>query len=74
MTQSANRSLPGHLIREFVSLLLPVVGIVVAANGAMGDEWPDWRGPSADRHAAGTGYVDSFDPEKGTNVLWTSEE
>ena len=74
MTQSADRSLPGHLIREFVSLLLPVVGIVVAAAGARGDEWPDWRGPSADRHAAGTGYVDSFDPEKGTNVLWTSEE
>jgi outer membrane protein assembly factor BamB len=74
MTQSADRSLPGHLIREFVSLLLPVVGIVVAAAGARGDEWPDWRGPNADRHAAGTGYVDSFDPEKGTNVLWTSEE
>ena len=55
-------------VLSFLGLLL------FAAGGARGDQWPDWRGPNSDRHAAGTGYVDSFDPEKGTNVLWTSEE
>ena len=38
------------------------------------DQWPDWRGPAADRHAPGTGYVDSFDLENGTNVLWSTPE
>jgi outer membrane protein assembly factor BamB len=58
--------------------VLPLLGLLLAAAGgaptAFADQWPDWRGPNSDRHAAGSGYVDSFDPEKGTNVLWTSEE
>ena len=47
---------------------------LVAAGAVRAEDWPDWRGPNFDRHAAGTGYVDSFDPEEGTNVLWTNAE
>ncbi|MFM8282163.1 MAG: PQQ-binding-like beta-propeller repeat protein [Planctomycetaceae bacterium] len=43
-----------------------------AALGA--EQWPDWRGPAHDRHASGAGYVTSFDPEAGTNVLWSNDE
>ena len=42
---------------------------------APAEEWTDWRGPLENRHAAADGvYVDSFDPEKGTNILWKNEE
>ena len=42
---------------------------------APAEEWTDWRGPLENRHAAADGvYVDSFDPEKGTNSLWKNEE
>ena len=37
-------------------------------------DWPDWRGPNQDRHYAGPPLVASFDPEKGTNVLWKNDE
>ena len=53
-------------------IVAPLVALPVAV--LLADQWPDWRGPNADRHAQGTGFVDSFDPENGTNVLWTSEE
>jgi outer membrane protein assembly factor BamB len=56
-------------------LAIVAVGVTATFSGAgRAEEWPDWRGPNADRHAAGTGYVDSFDPENGTNVLWTNDE
>lgn len=57
---------------RFAAALTLAAGLLAAP--AKADQWPDWRGPNTDRHAPGTGYVDSFDPEKGTNVLWTSEE
>ena len=53
---------------------LAAVAVVVAAGVANAD-WPDWRGPTQDRHVPGTpGLVTSFDAESGENVLWTNEE
>jgi len=63
----------------------PLLGRVLASCGALGGlllsgavagatDWPDWRGPNQDRHYAGPPLVTSFDAEKGTNVLWTSDE
>ncbi|MBU6221184.1 MAG: PQQ-binding-like beta-propeller repeat protein [Planctomycetes bacterium] len=37
-------------------------------------DWPDWRGPNQNRHYAGPALITSFDPEKGTNVLWKNDE
>ncbi len=47
--------------------------LVVAALVARAEEWPDWRGPAQDRHYAGRGLPTSFDPAKGTNVLWKND-
>ncbi len=69
MTRIRTRPAPWRLAGPVLA-----AAALVHAAAARADQWPDWRGPNADRHAAGTGYVDSFDPEKGTNVLWTSEE
>ncbi|MFM7413666.1 MAG: PQQ-binding-like beta-propeller repeat protein, partial [Planctomycetota bacterium] len=43
-------------------------------QSAVAADWPDWRGPNQDRHYAGPPLVTSFDPEKGTNVLWKNDE
>jgi len=48
--------------------------IAICASSGRAADWPDWRGPTLDRHAGEQGLVTSFDPKKGTNVLWTSEE
>ena len=41
---------------------------------AVAADWPDWRGPQQNRHYDGPPLVTSFDPEKGTNVLWKNDE
>jgi outer membrane protein assembly factor BamB len=54
---------------SFAGLLLCAAALPAAAD------WPDWRGPDANRQAAGsTPLVTSFDPEKGTNVRWKNDE
>ena len=52
-----------------------VIAIVTAAWPAAAADWPDWRGPGQNRHAAGADrmLVTSFDPEAGTNVLWKND-
>jgi len=57
-----------------VSCRLFVLFVALQAAALQAEQWPDWRGPNGDRHAPGSGYVDSFDPEAGTNILWTSAE
>ncbi len=37
-------------------------------------DWPDWRGPNQNRHAADRPLVTSFDPESGENILWKRED
>jgi outer membrane protein assembly factor BamB len=54
-------------------LAAAVAGAMVGGWARAGD-WPDWRGPQQDRHYAGPALVTSFDPEKGTNVVWKNEE
>ncbi|MDA0969953.1 MAG: hypothetical protein O3A60_05895, partial [Planctomycetota bacterium] len=66
-------SFPTGKPRAVASLVAAVVAVALAADGLAAD-WPDWRGPGLDRHAGEQGLVTSFDPKKGTNVLWTSEE
>ena len=44
------------------------------AAPASAADWPDWRGPGQDRHAADQVLVTSFDPESGENILWKHED
>ncbi len=62
----------GVVVRRVLAVAL--VGLAAVTRSAHADQWPDWRGPNSDRHAAGSGYVDSFDPEEGTNILWENAE
>jgi outer membrane protein assembly factor BamB len=56
----------------------PILSTALAAciltSVAAAADWPDWRGPQQDRHYAGPPLVPSFDPERGTNVLWKNDE
>jgi outer membrane protein assembly factor BamB len=51
-----------------------IVAVLLSAAVAIGDGWPDWRGPMQDRHYAGPPLPTSFDPESGRNVLWKNDE
>ncbi len=51
-----------------------VAASMAGAGAARATDWPDWRGPMQDRHYVGPPLVTSFDPEKGTNVLWKNDE
>ncbi|MFM1996859.1 MAG: outer membrane protein assembly factor BamB, partial [Planctomycetota bacterium] len=51
-----------------------LLGLLLSGAGLHAADWPDWRGPNQDRHYAGPPLVTSFDAEKGTNVLWKSDE
>jgi outer membrane protein assembly factor BamB len=45
------------------------------ASCAVAADWPDWRGPQENLTVAGDSpLVTSFDPEKGTNILWKNDE
>ena len=59
----------GSVLAAALALVLPAPGVMSAAD------WPDWRGPQHNRQAGDApAFVTSFDPEKGTNVLWKSDE
>ena len=55
---------------------LTLLAACVASCGAVAADWPDWRGPQENRNrdAGGPPLVTSFDPEKGTNILWKNDE
>jgi len=54
---------------------LTLLTALLAPCVALAAEWTDWRGPLENRSVAGDRpLVTSFDPEKGTNVLWKNEE
>ncbi|MFM8735010.1 MAG: PQQ-binding-like beta-propeller repeat protein [Pirellulales bacterium] len=55
-------------------LLAACLGIAAPLVACTAADWPDWRGPMQDRHYDGPPLVASFEPENGTNVLWTSDE
>jgi len=54
--------------------LVFLVCVAACLPTARAGDWPDWRGPQQDRHYDGPPLVTSFDPEKGTNVLWKNDE
>ena len=56
--------------------VLTLLAMCVASCGAVAADWPDWRGPQENRNrdAGGPPLVTSFDPEKGTNILWKNDE
>ena len=57
------------------SPLVLALAATMAAAVAPAADWPDWRGPRENRDLAdGLPLVTSFDPEKGTNVLWKNDE
>ena len=54
---------------------LTLLAVLLPPCAALAAEWPDWRGPRENRSVAGDRpLVTSFDPEKGTNILWKSDE
>ena len=54
---------------------LTLLTALLAPCVALSAEWTDWRGPLENRSVAGDRpLVTSFDPEKGTNILWKNEE
>jgi outer membrane protein assembly factor BamB len=56
-------------------VVLALAAFAMAARVAGAADWPDWRGPQQNRDlAAAAPLVTSFDPERGTNVLWKNEE
>ena len=64
----------GWLASRGIVLLVLMVLVVMAAAGRAAD-WPDWRGPNENRRSVGSQpLITSFDPEKGTNVLWKNDE
>lgn len=64
---------PLRLGCTFLALCLTVdFGILVTPTQA--GDWPDWRGPGQDRHAADQMLVTSFNPESGENILWKHED
>jgi outer membrane protein assembly factor BamB len=56
------------------TLLAAVVLVAALLQSSCAADWPDWRGPDQDRHYEGPTLVTSFDPERGTNVLWKNDE
>jgi outer membrane protein assembly factor BamB len=56
------------------ALCLALSIVAAAAWPAVAADWPDWRGPTQDRHYAGPPLAAAFDPEAGTNVLWKNTE
>ncbi|MFM8951792.1 MAG: PQQ-binding-like beta-propeller repeat protein, partial [Planctomycetaceae bacterium] len=63
---------PMPLRRPLPCLLTCVV--IAACVPATAADWPDWRGPQQNRHYAGPPLVTSFDPKKGTNVVWKNDD
>jgi outer membrane protein assembly factor BamB len=61
---------------RLIPLVVLIAGVLAStfAPQSRAADWPDWRGPSLDRHAGEQNLVTTFDPKKGTNVLWSSEE
>jgi len=58
-----------------LTVLAACVASCVAPCVATAADWPDWRGPQESRTVAGDKpLVTSFDPEKGTNILWKNDE
>ena len=54
---------------------LTLLAACVASCAALAADWPDWRGPQENRAVAGDSpLVTSFDPEKGTNILWKNDQ
>ncbi|MEX2560833.1 MAG: PQQ-binding-like beta-propeller repeat protein, partial [Pirellulales bacterium] len=37
-------------------------------------DWPSWRGPEQNGISRETGLIDSWDPRRGTNVVWKKPE
>ena len=67
----AARGVAGLLLGFTLTLALATV----SGGTTRAADWPDWRGPNQDRRVpAGPPLATSFDPEKGTNVLWKNDE
>ncbi len=47
--------------------------LVMASSVANAGNWPNWRGPSQNGVAEGTGYPTKWNIEEGTNVAWKFE-
>ena len=50
------------------SCSLGVLALSSSADGAVGENWPQWRGPDGRGVSAGTAYPDEWSPDK--NIAW----
>ena len=58
-------------MRTFPKLAVPITGAFISliVQTALGDDWPQWRGPRQDGISRETGLLDQW-PEKGPAELW----
>src|SRR5262245_37333585 len=50
-------------------VLLAIVGILLQAHSARGENWPQWRGPQRDGISKETGLLKEW-PADGPKLLW----
>ena len=49
---------------------LTAIALLASPDGAVADDWLDWRGPTRDGRSVETGLPDSWSPD-GENLAWT---
>ncbi len=68
MRTHSNSRIPG-VGRSFSSICLPVICIMSLVATAVGDDWPQWRGPNRDGVWHETGIMEKF-PQPQIHLLW----
>jgi outer membrane protein assembly factor BamB len=68
MRIKSNSKIPG-VGRAFLSMRLPAACIMSLVATAVGDDWPQWRGPNRDGVWHETGIVEKF-PQPRIHLLW----
>ena len=58
--------------RKHLCFALTVVSVLLAAAGAQGADWAQWRGPHSDGKSAETGLLKKW-PTGGPKLLWKAE-
>jgi outer membrane protein assembly factor BamB len=68
MRINSNLKIPGF-VRPFLSMRLPAACIMSLVATAVGDDWPQWRGPNRDGVWHETGIMGKF-PQAQIKLMW----